>query len=307
MRNIPPALKAHIDSGVTTLCHLLKIKLADGRQFGMATLDRDVEYLGLTYHAQNGFDSSIISTDESYKVDNGEAYSLYSTDIPGIDAAMVDRGELDGAEWEMFLINYNDTSMGHVIMDAGDIGEIKTVRNVIFAPELLSFVARLRQTIGHVDSKTCRAVFGKDGETQTSCGVNANALWQAETVTAISLEEPKITFFASALSGISQPARVRWTSGDNASSKLYQVERIEGVNGLVTLLEPLPFSVQIGDTFEIRPDCDKMFTTCRDVYNNMINFKGENLIPTGEPINTPGAGAVSGGGGFAGGSAGSHS
>ncbi|WP_299589781.1 DUF2163 domain-containing protein, partial [uncultured Microbulbifer sp.] len=70
MRQIPPALQAHLDSGVTTTCKLLKITLSDGRQFGAATLDRDVVYEGLTYYAQNGFDSSIIASDTSFDVDN---------------------------------------------------------------------------------------------------------------------------------------------------------------------------------------------------------------------------------------------
>jgi len=292
VRNIPPALQAHINSGVTTLCRLLKITLQDGREFGMATLDRNVDYNGTTYYAQNGFDSSIIATDTSFGVDNAEGYSLYSVDIPGITADMAARGELDGAEWVMYMVNYKDLSMGAITLDAGDLGEVKTVRDTVFIPELLSYAMRLRQSIGHVDSRTCRAIFGSDTGTQTGCGVDANALWVADTVTAVSTDEPKVTFAGDDLSTVPTAPprwRVRWTSGDNVSDRLYQVESLDTGTGAITLIEPLPFPVQIGDEFDVRPDCDKLFETCRDVYSNQIEFKGENLIPTGQAADTPNA------------------
>lgn len=302
MRNIPAALKAHIDSGVTTLCRLLKIRLEDGREFGMTTLDRDVEYQGLSYKAMNGFDTSIISTDESFSVDNAEGYSLFAADVPGIEADMVYRGELDNATWEMMIVNYSDLSQGHILLDRGDVGEVKAVRDTVFIPELLSFTARLRQTIGLVDSRTCRARFGSPANSQTGCGVDVAALWESHTVTAEAAEEPNVTFFSNTVSGITPPARVQWTGGDNASTRLYQVEVIDESTGQITLLEPLPLPVKINDTFDIRPDCDKRFETCRDTYDNMLNFKGENLIPTGEAVDTPGVGVPgSGGGGFVGG------
>ncbi|WKT59101.1 DUF2163 domain-containing protein [Microbulbifer thermotolerans] len=296
MRNIPPALKAHIDSGCTTLCRLLKITLEDGREFGITTLDRNVEFQGVTYYAQNGFDPSIIATDTSLGVDNAEGYSLYSVDVPGITAEMAQRGELDNAEWVMYLVNYKDLSMGAVVLDAGDIGEVRTVRDTVFVPELLSYAMRLRQSIGHVDSRTCRAVFGTDPNSQTGCGVNADSMWVSASVAAVSTDEPKVTFIADDVSAVpTTPAtwRVRWISGDNVSSRLYQVEAMDAGSGQITLIEPLPFVVQIGDQFEIRPDCDKWFETCRDVYSNEINFKGENLIPVGQASDTPGAGIPS--------------
>ena len=70
--------------------------------------------------------------------------------------------------------------------------------------------------------------------------------------------------------------------------------------GEVTLGEPTPFPIQIGDTFRIRPDCRKRYAEdCIAVWNNGINFKGEPLIPVGDSasIQTPG-GQLAGGGGF---------
>ncbi len=292
MRVIPPALQTHLDSGVTTLCRLLKITLADGRVFGLTTLDRSVDYQDVTYHGQNGFDPSVIATDTRFDVDNAEGYALYAVEVPGISVAMAQRGELDGASWHLYLVNYRDLTMGHVLLDAGDLGEVRSRHDTIFIPELLSHMQRLRQSIGHVDSLTCRAVFGTEAASQTGCGVNAEDLWQGHSVTAVSGEEPHLTFVTAVINGLAPPARVRWRAGDNVSARLYQVESIELINGnsQITLLEPLPFPIQVGDTLDIRPDCDKLFTTCRDRYRNQINFKGENLIPVGQASDTPGSG-----------------
>ncbi|WP_444934970.1 DUF2163 domain-containing protein [Microbulbifer sp. JTAC008] len=300
MRYIPGALQAHYDSGVTTTCRLLKITLADGRVFGATTLDRNVEYNGIIYYAQNGFDPSVIASDTSFDVDNAEGYSLYSTDVPGITVEMAERGELDNAEWVMYEVNYRDLSMGAIELDGGDIGEVKTVRNTVFIPELLSYMMRLRQSVGHVDSVTCRAIFGTDANSQTGCGVNADALWQSATVTAVNSDEPKVTYLVDDIASLSTTAnrwRVRWKTGDNVSARLYQIEAVDTATGQITQIEPLPFAVEVGDELEIRPDCDKQYTTCQ-AYGNSLDFKGENLIPIGQASDTPGAnvsGSVGGG------------
>ena len=151
-RNIPPALLAHLQQNVTTTCRLLRITLNDGRVFGLTTLDREVEYLGVTYSAVNGFDPSITATDTGLSVDNAEAYALLSADVPGITVEMVAAGELDDAQWQMMLINWADLSMGHMIIDAGDVGEVNTEDGVVFMPELLSYAMRWNSTQSLTDT-----------------------------------------------------------------------------------------------------------------------------------------------------------
>lgn len=281
-RSIPPALLAHLQQNVTTTCRLLRITLNDGRVFGMTTLDREVEYLGVTYSAVNGFDPSITATDTGLSVDNAEAYALLSADVPGITVEMVAAGELDDAQWQMVLINWADLSMGHMIIDAGDVGEVNTEDGVVFMPELLSYAMRLRQPIGHFWSRTCRATFGTDPNSQTGCGVDAEALWQPGTVTGVS-DEPFRVFADSTLvlDPVPNTARVQWLTGPNAGQRLYQVEGYGTETGTVALVEPTPFPIEEDHEFRIRPDCDKSPAQCA-AYGNFINYKGESLIPVGE-------------------------
>lgn len=290
MRNVPPALKAHLQQSVTTTCRLLKIQLKNGETHGLCTLDRDVEYAGTTYSAINGFDASVIASDASFGVDNAEGYALLSAEVPGITVEKVKRGELDDASWECFLVNYEDLTQGHILLDAGDLGEVRLVRDTVYIPELVSFAMRLRQTTGHVDSRTCRAIFGSEANSQLGCGVDVSTLWVTKSVLGIG-EESNRVFSVDSLPYTPAelvPGRVEWLSGDNVSARMYQVE-IVGDN-VIQLLEPVAFPIQAGDSFRIRPDCDKRFETCRDRWGNKLNFKGENLIPVndGSAAQTPG-------------------
>src|SRR5690606_34293922 len=118
--------------------------------YGMTTLNEDVVYDGVTYSSINGFDPSTIATDTGLSVDNSEVKALLSADIPGITTQMAKAGKLDDAEWEMLLVNWQDLTMGHVVLDAGDVGEVRVVEDMIYMPELVSSAMRLRQSIGHV-------------------------------------------------------------------------------------------------------------------------------------------------------------
>lgn len=296
MRNIPSALKAHLQEPVTTTCRLLKIVLKDGREFGLASLDRRVTYQGLDYEAINGFNPSAIASDTSFSIDNSEGFALVSGPLPGVTTEMVERGEMDDATWECYLVNYEDLTMGHILLDAGDLGEVRLVRDTVYIPELVSYAMRLRQTIGHVDSKTCRAVFGQDAMGQLGCGVDVSALWYPKDVLGAGEESTRVFSVDTIWPYTPEelvPGRIEWVTGDNVSARQYQIEQVveSDVDAVIYLLEPTPFPITSTDQLRLRPDCDKRFETCRDRWGNMINFKGENLIPLndGNPGETPGS------------------
>jgi hypothetical protein len=37
---------------------------------------------------------------------------------------------------------------------------------------------------------------------------------------------------------------------------------------------PMPRDIQVGDTFTIRPGCDKSAAMCKGAYDNLVNFRG---------------------------------
>lgn len=300
-RRINPDLFAHLQGQVTTICELLRLRLVDGRLFGITSLDRDIFYDNMWFRAITGLDTSIIKTDTDLSIDNSEATTLLFEALhqDGLTIDEVASGVLDDGRYEFFILNYNDTSQAHKL-DAGDIGEVKVTNKRVATMELLSYAVRLRQSIGGVDSIRCRAVFGSYPNSQTGCGVNAEALWVDGVVTGLGDEKRRVFADSSVpLPTVPLTARIQFTSGRNKSPRLYQVEAYSAVSGTVAMIESAPYDIEIGDTFKIRQDCNKLPDDCKR-YSNFINYKGEAFIPVADGLEgaTPNAqlsGGVTGG------------
>jgi uncharacterized phage protein (TIGR02218 family) len=306
-RTVPSALQTHLDDVSTTTTRLVKIILKSGVTYGLAMLDETVTYddgFGpIDYVATNGFDPSTLSSDIGYSVDNAEGYALISDGVPGITLEMAERGELDDAQWICYLVNFESLADGHVILDGGDLGDVRTKHGMIWIPEFLSYIMRLRQPIGSVWSRQCRAIFGSPANSQTGCGVDITSLWAAGEVTAVGAESDRV-FDGDVISNSSPvmlpvPGRVLWTSGANAGRE-FSIEKVTG--NTIELIEPTRYPIEEGDEYDIRPDCAKLYLEwCIGIWNNGPNFKGEPLIPVGDASanQVPGA-QVPGGGGWKG-------
>jgi uncharacterized phage protein (TIGR02218 family) len=298
-RNIPTPIRLDLSSNASTLTRVLRILLVDGTSYGICMSNRDVTYDhgdgAVTYVATNGFDPTTFSADVGYSVDNAEGYALISNDIPGVTQAMVNAGALDGAQWICYYVNYVTPITGSaVILDAGDVGQVRVQYGMLWIPELLSYIVRLTQNVGDVYSRTCRAEFGTYAAQQRGCGINADALWQNFTVTAVGAENDR-TFDTAGLDDSAHPfypGRIQWLTGASAG-KLVAVESFDIDSSgaqTVSMMETLPYPIVVGDTGRIRPDCDKTKTNC-DAYDNFLNMKAETLIPVGDTasIQIPGA------------------
>lgn len=296
-RNVPGAMQTHLDLNATTTTRLLKIITRTGEFFGMAMINEDITYDDLDgeviYRAMNGFDPTTISADIGFSIDNAEGYSLMGA--TGITPEMVNRGDLDDAQWIMYLVNFRDLTPGrHVILDAGDVGDVRTRYGMVWIPELLSYGMRLKQTIGSVWSRQCRAIFGTPAASQTGCGVAISGLWVTGTVVDVG-EESNRVFTGTTVIGSNNivpfPGRVQWLTGQNAGRE-FATEEVGEYIPLVILNETTAYPIEVGDTYRIRPDCRKRYREdCIGIWSNGPNFKGEPLIPVGDAtqIQTPGA------------------
>lgn len=308
MRSVPSLLQAHLDDVSTTTTRLLKIILKNGDVYGLTMLDRNVPYNDgtdeVTYLATNGFDPSTLSADIGYSVDNAESFALTAVDSNGITEEIVATGALDDGQWVCYLVNYEDLTQGHVVLDAGDLGEVRARYGMTWSAELLSYAMRLRQPIGGVYSRICRATFGSAANSPTGCGIDISALWVSGEVMAVGAETDRI-FTGDAVTDSGQlvtpfPGRLEWLTGANVGRQ-YGIEAID-TSLDVTLTETTPYAIEVGDTYRIRPDCRKRYTEdCIGVWNNGINFKGEPLIPVGDGVGIQAPGAqLPGGGGYSG-------
>jgi uncharacterized phage protein (TIGR02218 family) len=169
-RYVPPALAAHLAQPATTVCFLLKIipKRTGVAVFGMTTLDADRTYDdgksagAITYRAKRGYTALDVDTKADLSVDNTEASGLVA-EFPadGVTAEGIARGDYDGARFVQYLVNYEDLSMGHVVVNGGQIGQINMIDDLLCKIELRSLTQILKQnSIVELTSITCRAQFG---------------------------------------------------------------------------------------------------------------------------------------------------
>lgn len=311
-RTVPAGLQTHLDGRSTTTCRLLKISgsasFSPMLLFGLCELNEDVEYddgLGdglIVYRAANGFNPATMASDLGFSVANSEGYSLMSDGaVDGVTEELINAGALDDATWACYLVNYEDLAAGsHVLLDAGDVGQIRVRHNILWLPELLSYAMRLKQPVGGVWSRQCRAIYGSPATSQTGCGVDLSALWVDGEITAVGAETTRV-FTGDAVATMptpTYPGRLLFLTGDNAGRE-YAVEETSGLT--VSLYEPAQFALQIGDTYRMRRDCLKRFSEdCVTINSNGVNFKGEPLIPAGDAAQVMSPGSQVPGGGVLG-------
>lgn len=289
-RTIPAALQVHLNQSVTTTCRLLRIALRDGRVFGVTSLDADVTYNdgrgAVTYSANQGVDVSAISASADMTVANAEAQSLLVTTPTGITEAMIEAGELRDAEWTLYLVNYRDLSAGHIILGAGDVGEVTKRWGLVWTPELLSYSVRLNQPIGTHWSRTCRAIDGSPADSQTGCGRTITQIPGAVTVVGTE-NDRQFTGNHTAGAFPFAPGKVLWVTGQNTGRTGFVEVHTAGA---VTFGNAMPYPIAAGDTYTIADTCPRTWAACV-ARGNQFNFKGEPLIPTGDAasVSTPGA------------------
>lgn len=345
-KSIPAALKAHLQQEVTTLATCWKVTRKDGQVYGFTTHSSDLVVDGVTYKASTGFLPTTAESAADLSVDNMECTGIIdSVDIKEEDILA---GKWDGAKVEIFMVNWQDPSMGKIILPGwGWIGEI-TLRNGKFVAEVRGLAQALQQTIVELISPLCRANLGDN-----RCKVRLDPpAWAASTAYTVrddyaaetgSEVKPLTTtspyrYFKCVTAGTSGTTEPAWdtTIGNQTTDgtvvwECYRALQVNGTVNTVTdrsnfsadldsqddpdgffsfgvitftsgknngvqrevkqhtssganpqtfiLYEPLPFDLQVGDTFTVTAGCDKTLTHCRDKFNNTYNRRAEDFVP----------------------------
>lgn len=283
MKTINATLLTHLAGESTTTCLLVRLETKDGTVYGFTNLDTDVAYDdgdgSVDYLSDNGFTPSRIESGADLAVDNGEMMGWVSA--TGITEEQIRAGLFDYATVKVYRVNYNDLTSGrHEIIASGTAGQTR-FDNRGWITEFRSLTQQLRQPLSNLYSVTCTAQFG-----DTRCGKSFT--WVSGTVTALGAEADRI-FTDSALSqadGYFLPGVVEWLTGDNAG---FQMEIDAHASDTFTLSMPLPYPIQVSDTYRVRQDCNKVALTigdkpgdCKDKHNNLTRFRGQNFIPVAD-------------------------
>ena len=114
------------------------------------------------------------------------------------------------------------------------------------------------------------------------CGVNLTAA--AVTGATTSASTANRTSFSHALgqaAGFFDLGIITMTSGANSGQR--RTVRTH-TTGALAVLQPWPLPVASGDTFSVRPGCDKTQATCTSKFSNLGRYRGMPFIPVAETV-----------------------
>jgi len=267
MKSVSAALTAHLTGEVTTLAILWKITRQDGAVYGFCDHDQDIDYNGVVYMADSGFVTSNISTSADLSVDNMEADGWLTATVITADDVMA--GLWDYADVEIIRVNYNDLSMGHEWLRKGNLGEF-TLQDGKFKTEMRGLTQALQQVPGYKYLPACNADLG-----DAKCKVDMGGFTASSTVSVV-IDEHIFSSGCSEADGFFDGGLLTFTSGAN-SGRAMEVKSYSGQ--AFTLQAMMPEPVLAGDAFTVTAGCDKSLDTCRDRFDNVVNFRGFPFIP----------------------------
>jgi len=271
MKTQSAALAAHYQGDETTLATLWKVTRRDGQVYGFTDHPEPITHDGVTYEPSSSYDASAVRTLAELNVDDLEVHGLLASD--GITAEDIEAGLWDGAAVQILEVNYADLTMGENVMRVGELGEAQR-EGLTYKVELRGLMQKLQNNIGRVVTPACDADFG-----DARCGIDLEARRVPITVTAAT-DARTFEVIGLGADGYAYGV-VTWTNGANAGLSM-EVKRQVGAE--LTLQLPMPYAIQPDDEATIVPGCDKTKATCKDVYFNVVNFRGFSFVPGGDKV-----------------------
>lgn len=268
MKIISAELTAHLAGEVTTLAMCWKLTRTDSVVMGFTDHDKDLEIDGVDYSASSGFTPTAVANTSNLSVDNLDVDGMLDADVISEEDVMA--GIYDFAEIEVFQVNYSDLTQGILQLRRGWLGEV-TLKNHQFVAEIRGLTQRLSQNIGELYSPSCRARLG-----DSRCKVNMATHTHTGTITSVESNSVLYDTARTEDNGIFTFGKITFTSGGNNGLSM---EVKEYTVGKLVLALPMPYTAMAGDSYSIEEGCDKTLATCKNTFNNVVNFRGEPHVP----------------------------
>jgi uncharacterized phage protein (TIGR02218 family) len=274
VRNVPEGLAAHLAGGATTLCNCWRISRKDGVVLGFTDHDENLFFDGTLFRAGTGFEGTEIETRFGLAATGSELHGALSDE--SISENDLVCGKYDAARVELFLVDWSNAE-NRLLQRSGDIGEVRR-EGAAFAAEIRGLAHQLDQESGRIFASSCDADLG-----DARCGIDLDdpAFRGEGTVASIGgvslLIADGIGDFES---DWFTRGKLVWTSGANEGAAVEIKEhRKEGETVSLFLWQTPPNAMTTGDTFTVTAGCDKRFETCREKFENTLNFRGFPHLP----------------------------
>lgn len=277
MRNIPETLQTYLDSRSTELIHLFEITRVDGTVFRFTDNDGKFVHNGNIYWSETGFSISAVATALYQGFSGGTVTVFYGSGLLNYQVEEIDlrSGAFDKADIIVKVVDRRSPN-DSMILYGGVVETVKYDDETVVELQIKSRLFGDRFINVESYSPTCRADLGDD-----RCKVNINArkltlsVFEdgARTRSVFTVNKLSLTDEAWTLGS------VRFLTGANAG-RAFEISSVKDdevfeTASKVTLLYAAPFPIEIGDTLEMWPGCNKSLAMCKNVYNNVLNNRSE--------------------------------
>jgi len=272
MRSISVDLSNHLAQKNTTLATCWKITRRDNTSFYFTDHDKAITYSGDDYTPLNSGDPTSYKATDNLSVDNMDVQVILNSN--DIDETDIRAGKFDYAEIWVFIINYEDTTMGILKLSYGTLGEVE-IEEYTAKVEVRSLTQMAQQDIGEVISPDCNADLG---DSRCAVGMTSHT-FELQSVTSV---DDNQIFYAIGLTAHTDDyfsyGIMTWTSGSNNGIEIEVKDWVQAT-GQFTLFAPMPYTIQIGDQFTVTAGCDRKWSTCQNTFSNSDNFRGFPHVP----------------------------
>jgi uncharacterized phage protein (TIGR02218 family) len=250
----------------------------DGVVFRYTSLDVDFTWGDNLYKSCGSLNPSAAEDASALgQVGNQELEGIFSDD--GIKEAELYGGLFDDAFVEVWLVPYEGDESARRLA-AGWTGNLRHGEKG-FNLEVVGPGARIdQQALVQVYTPGCRWTFG-----DSRCQYDREAHRVQATITHVFDRGRFVAEIDANSAGDADDLQwenglAQWTSGENVGRNC-EVKAADFASAGVTieLWELAGLEPQVGDTFDLLPGCDLSKATCKNVYDNVINFGGFDRVP----------------------------
>lgn len=267
-------LGTHLAGGASTVCRAWAVTRRDGVVLGFTDHDRAFRFDGIDFLPDAGFSARALVSASGLSVDNSEVLGALSHEA--IREEEIEAGRFDGAELRLWLVNWADVSERHLRF-RGTLGEIRREGGA-FQAELRGLTERLNQARGRTFQRTCSAVLG-----DAHCGFDPGLAGFSAEVTLEAGGDGQVFFLRGlgdyAEGWFAQGRLVVLSGAAEGLTGLIKRDRAAGAAREVLLWEGLRAPVVAGDRIRLLAGCDRRAETCREKFDNLLNFQGFPHLP----------------------------
>ncbi len=274
MRAVPAGLAAHLSTGATTLCNCWRISRRDGVVLGFTDHDENLSFDGTLFRAGTGFEGTEIESRFGLAATGSELHGALSDET--ISENDLTAGKYDAAYVELFLADWSNVE-NRILQRSGNIGEVRR-EGAAFAAEIRGLAHQLDQEHGRIFASSCDADLG-----DARCKIDLDDPQFRGEGTVIGVQGAAL-FLVSGLDDFDDEwfsrGKFVWSTGANADAAV-EIKAHRDEDGAVSLsLWQTPANPAAeGDTFVVTAGCNKRFETCRQKFENQLNFRGFPHLP----------------------------